>query len=217
MFFTNKQNEKKLKDYLSEDKQMSWPEQQQTTYVYSGEIYENDLNELDAEQFIEITVGSESKKIETPEIKFEGGSFSIGQPTKRIVEQPVYDEASIKYPLIGYYWERRGGESINTNSNLLSPWLLETLSLEFNPVTRIYLDKQGQEAVKQIKEIGEESSNNEELFYLREDLFEELLKQTELVAGYNIYGERRIAHVEDLHLDKKHVRYKQFKRTLFVE
>jgi len=217
MFFTTKQNEKKLKDYLSEDKQMSWPEQQQTTYVYSGEIYENALNELDEEQFIEITVGSESKEIETPEIKFEGGSFIIGQSTKRIVEQPVYDEVLIKYPLIGYYWERRGGELVNTNSNLLSPWLLETLSLEFNPVTRIYLDKEGQEAVKQIKEIGEESSNNEELFYLREDLFEELLKQTELVAGYNIYGERRIAHVEALHSDKKHVTYEQFESSIFVE
>ena len=217
MFFTNKQNEKKLKDYLNEDKQMNWPEQQQTTYVYSGEIYENTLNELDTEQVIQITVGSESKEIETPEIKFEEGGFSIGQPIKRIVEQPVYDEVSIKYPLIGYYWERQGGESINTNSNLLAPWLVKTLSLKFNPVTRIYLDKEGKEAVKQIKEIGEESSNSEELFYLREDLFEELLKQENLIAGYNIYGERRIARVDDLHSEKERVAFKEFQSSIFVK
>ncbi len=185
--------------------------------MYSGEIYENTLNELDTEQVIQITVGSESKEIETPEIKFEEGGFSIGQPIKRIVEQPVYDEVSIKYPLIGYYWERQGGESINTNSNLLAPWLVKTLSLKFNPVTRIYLDKEGKEAVKQIKEIGEESSNSEELFYLREDLFEELLKQENLIAGYNIYGERRIACVDDLHSEKEHVAFKEFQSSIFVK
>jgi len=91
------------------------------------------------------------------------------------------------------------------------------LSLDFNPVTRIYLDKNGQKAVIQITKSGEESSNNEELFYLREELFEELLEHESLIAGYNIYGERRVASVDDLHSEKEHVAFKEFQSSIFVK
>jgi len=213
-FFIKKQNKENLKHYLCENRSIDWPEQQQTTYVFSGEIYEGNVSELDIEQSIQVKVGSKFNEVETPEVLFDNGSFTIGPPKKHIVEQPIYEDVLIKYPLIGYYWENKGNESLNTSCDLLAPWLVQKLSLNFDSLTRSYFDQDSQEATKVIKEVGEESSNNQELFYLREDLLLKVLEQEGLDIGYNMYGERRLARVGSLHSDKKKITYKQFKKTI---
>jgi len=217
MFFIKRQNGEKLEHYLDDNKKVDWPEQQQTTYVYSGEIYENILDELDVDQAIQITVGSEFNEVEYPEMSFDESGFTIGEPIKRLVEQPVYEEILIKYPLIGYYWEFNGTESLSISCDLLAPWLVEKLSLDFDASTRSYIDEDGQLATKLIKESGEENSNNQEFFYLREDLLQKALEQDDLSAGYNIYGERRLARVESLHSDNKKITYKEFRKTTILD
>jgi len=214
MFFFKKMDRKKLALYFAEKKKVDWPDQQQTTYVYSGEIYENILDDIVVDQPLQVTIGSEFNEVEYPEVSFDESELSIGKVKKRLVEQSVYEDILIRYPLIEYYWEFNDSESLRASRDLLAPWLVEKLSLDFDASTLNYIDEYGEVATILINEIGEESNNNQELFYLREDLFHKALDQEDLSAGYNTYGERRLAQFERLNSDKKTTTYKEFRNTI---
>ncbi len=217
MFFIKEMDREKLALYLDEKKELDWPEQQQTTHVYSGEIYESILDEIDVDQPVEIKIGSDFKEVVYPEMSFGESGLTIGEAQKRLVEQSVYEEILIKYPLIRYYWELKDSESLSINCDLLAPWLVEKLSLDFDASTLNYTDEDGQVATILINDVGEEPSNNQELFYLREDLLQKVLEQEGLNIGYNTCGERRFASVKSMHSDKNKINYKQFEETIILK
>lgn len=216
MFFIESSERQKLQKYNRNNKKVEWPEQQQSTYIFSGEIYEKSSAYFDEVETIQVTVGTESHEVEYPKVSFEENSISIGEMTKHIVDKPIYDEVSIKCPVVGYYWEFTGRTTSSLSCDLLAPWLVSVLGLTFDATERSYMDAEGKIATQSVVQQEKEFSDDLELFYLRKDLFEELLRIKQFEFCYKVYGERRVADIDSLHSGKTKITYNTFENILFL-
>ena len=184
---------------------VSRPSLEQTHYKYAGELYQSNLSSLGSDARFEITVGSETKKIERPEFEYkknEDGTVTISISDTKVVS--TYEEPKMIYigtnlTVAEYSWDTENCALPGVHSIVLTTMLLEKLNLVFDPASLEYYDSQGELAAKNIAYKGDAASNSRSLFYIRKDLIMNFIANEDLKLVWCVNGERRLARIEHFH------------------
>jgi len=184
---------------------VSRPSMEQTYYLYAGELYQNYLYSLVSDAKFEITVGSEIKKIEKPDIKYiknDDGTTTISISDTKVVstiEVPKVEYVNTHLTVAEYTFDSENSAIPGVHSTILTPMLFDKLNLVFDPASLEYYDSDGKLAAKNIATKGVSDSNSRSLFYIRKGLLMDLLASEDLKLVWCVSGERRLVRMEDFH------------------
>ncbi|GAB2190491.1 hypothetical protein MAH1_20990 [Sessilibacter sp. MAH1] len=185
-----------LQEYVADKKNVVWPHRYSSSWVYSGELYCDVLNEFDGEAELRVQLGTEIKTYEQAEVVLNDEIFIKGGFFER--EVPIESNLNILSAVFNYYWKNSGSSTDSVNRQALTPRVVKELELGFNPSQFVYLDKNGEKAVLNINLQGDTHSNYRDLIYLRKDLLEELGKKLDVKLIKHVAGEKRYARTESI-------------------
>jgi hypothetical protein len=209
-FFIDSSDRVKLQEQIKNKNQIDWPEVPHTSYIYSGELYENSKFSFEENHSIQVTVGYEKQEFEQPQIVINGQVVTEGGA--KVIDVPLHKYMGVQISVIEYRWESSSNSKLNMSRVLLAPWIVDALCLTFDATNFSYTDSKGELAAVFVVQKGEDSSNYLELFYLRKDLLISLLKKKDFELISKIKGERRLARIEhfDSYDEDAVVKYKNF-------
>ena len=124
----------------------------------------------------------------------------------------VNSKGQIFQTTMNYSWSTSGIDSGNFGETLLSAPLVKLLQLDFDPFMLTYRDKNGNEAVKVVKEKGKGNWNKKEIIYIRKDLLINLLNAEKLTLVYCGRAERRLS-LSGHYDDSNQIPYKEIKSS----
>lgn len=124
----------------------------------------------------------------------------------------VNSKGQIFQTTMNYSWGTSGIDSGNFEETLLSVPLVKLLQLDFDPFMLTYRDKNGNEAVKVVKEKGKGNWNKKEIIYIRKDLLINLLNAEKLTLVYCGRAERRLS-LSGHYDDTNQIPYKEIKSS----
>jgi hypothetical protein len=172
------------------------PDLEDMIYLFAGEIYWRELANPEGEVKFEVVVGQKTEQKKQPIMDFtrdEDGSVkikNIGEKTVT-VQVPEFEYFSAYSPTTEYSWDSERSAMPSIRSLILVPKIVETLELHFDPVSFEYRETNGTLAAKGYESKGDADNNYRSMFYIREDLLKQYLKEQQLNLVLCSKGERR--------------------------
>ncbi|AEE20634.1 hypothetical protein JM84_2027 [Dokdonia sp. Hel_I_63] len=197
-------------------------------YTYAGEMNTLMDSTYDNYRDIYFKIKRRKRKVKKgeegyyPKVVFNKGSISMESPDEIEIEERINKEFKVLSPVSGYNWESYHSKTNQAgHQSVLSKELSFHLNLFPKPQTFDLFDDKGQLAYKKYH-FHENYNSHQNFEYLRKDLLQKYLEDTNQNIVWKIWGEKQTYfenHNESINFYKKHRvdGYQKFKSILSEE
>ncbi|MBS1759266.1 MAG: hypothetical protein JST23_04000 [Bacteroidetes bacterium] len=186
---------------LFETKNLKWgrlPEKRHNHYTFAGELYYCQEATYDNQDALEFEIEKKKVKIKKgeagyfPAVFWDNDSIKTDFPEEIEQEVSSFKEFETLMPVMEYNWEGYHSSTNNAGqTTVIGKEIANHLNLINQPQTFDLLDDKGNIASKNI-EFHTDYNNNHSFVYIRKDLFDKYLTETNSKFIWIIWGERDV-------------------------